>query len=61
MILADISQDIAARATVKGTVLGNLSGTSPGLQKAYISVGQRITSGTVGDVYPAEVPITVKG
>jgi hypothetical protein len=61
VILADISQDIAARATVKGTVLGNLSGTSPGLQKAYISVGQRITSGTVGDVYPAEVPITVKG
>lgn len=61
VILTDISQDIAAGATAKGTVLGNLSGTSPGLQKVYISVGQRITSGTIGNMYPAEVPITVKG
>ena len=61
VILTDISQDIAAGATVKSTVLGNLSGTSPGLQKVYISVGQRITSGTIGNMYPAEVPITVKG
>ncbi|MGV1036588.1 MAG: toll/interleukin-1 receptor domain-containing protein [Candidatus Nanopelagicales bacterium] len=61
VILTDISQDIAAGATVKGTVLGNLTGTRPGLQQVYISVGQRITSGTTGDVYSAEVPITVKG
>jgi hypothetical protein len=60
VILTDISEDIAAGATVKGTVLGNLTGTRPGLQKVYITVGQRIPSGTVGNVYPAEVPITVK-
>src|SRR5665811_843273 len=60
VILSDVSQDIAAGATVKKTVRGNLSGTSPGLQKVYMMVGQRIPSRSTGNLYPAEVSITVK-
>lgn len=61
VLLSDISQDIAAGATVKDTLLGNLTGTPPGRQEVYIMVGQRIPSGSMGNMYPAQVPITVKG
>lgn len=59
--LADISRDIAAGATVKDTVYGSLPdvGARPGHQAVWISVGQRFPGGTVGDVYPARVAITI--
>lgn len=59
--LSDISQDIAAGATVKGTVYGSLAdvGAGPGHHAVWISIGQRFTGGSVGDVYPAQVSISV--
>ncbi len=59
--LSDISQDIASGATVKETVYASLADVSarPGPQTVYIDVGQRFTGGSVGDVYPAHVSITV--
>ncbi len=59
--LADISQAIDAGATVKGTVYGNLAdvGARPGPQTIWIDIGQRFPGGSVGNVHPAQVPITV--
>lgn len=59
--LSDISQNIAAGATVRGTVYGSLPdvGARPGHQTVWIDIGQRFPGGSVGNVYPAQVPITV--
>lgn len=59
--LSDISQDIAAGATVKETVYPSLADVSPrlGPQTVYIDVGQRFPGGSVGDVFPAHVSITI--
>jgi hypothetical protein len=59
--LSDISRDIAAGATVKDKVYANLADVAarPGSQTVWINIGQRFPGGTVGDVYPAHVAITV--
>lgn len=59
VLLRDISQDIAAGATVEDTVRGDLAGTSIGPQKVYIMVGERIPGGSTGNRYPAQTPITI--
>jgi hypothetical protein len=60
--LSDISRNIGAGATVKGTVYGNLAdvGVGPGHHTVWIDIGQRISGGSVGDVFPAQVPIMVR-
>ena len=60
--LSDISQDIDAGATVTGTVHANLADAfaRPGRQLVWISIGQRFSGGSVGDLAPARVPIVVE-
>lgn len=62
VVLSDSSRDIAAGATVKGTVHQSLAdiGAGFGHHTVWIDIGQRISGGTIGDVYPAQVPITVR-
>jgi len=60
--LSDISQDLAAGATATGTVYASLADVlaRPGRQVVWIDIGQRFSGGSVGDIYPARVPITIE-
>jgi hypothetical protein len=61
VVLADVSQDIAAGATVDGTVQTDLLGTDLGAQRIGIVSGTRIAGGTTDSQVVAETPITVTG
>jgi hypothetical protein len=62
LILGDISQDIAAGATVEGSIIGDPLAAKPGPQKVSVVAGQRIPSGsgTINSQLVAETPITIE-
>jgi hypothetical protein len=60
VVLADISQNIAAGATVDGSLQSDLFGAEIGTQSIGIMTGTRITGGTTDSQVIAKSTVTVQ-
>ena len=61
VVLRDISQDIAAGATVKGSFSADVFGAEIGSQKVFIWVGSRVAGGVTDVQVLGEAPLTITG